>query len=289
LRREFYTPAFNSGDRIDTAPDRKKAVAEALDHFEKLLGKLKAGDDPRVRRNVEFRIASLLARQAREEGKPPGPAIRKLREFCKNRVDGWQIIPSARLLGRLLTTEKQYRQAEQVYGDLAANPLLPVEARNTCRLLAARVSIRPGKYPEAMVKLQALADKLPKDSRQIQQARIGQAECLAALGKLPEARDKLNMVLDEAKNDKELRAQAYNTLGQCSYAAKQYKDALWDFLRVDVVYYQDREEHAKALYYLTDLFGKLKDEPRAKDCRARLKGREFSGTEYQTRLLKKEK
>ena len=142
LRREFYTPAFNSGDRIDTAPDRKKAVAEALDHFEKLLGKLKAGDDPRVRRNVEFRIASLLARQAREEGKPPGPAIRKLREFCKNRVDGWQIIPSARLLGRLLTTEKQYRQAEQVYGDLAANPLLPVEARNTCRLLAARVSIR---------------------------------------------------------------------------------------------------------------------------------------------------
>jgi tetratricopeptide (TPR) repeat protein len=289
LRREFYTPAFTADERIATAADPKKAVAEALVSFEKLLAKLSPREEARVRRNVEFQVASLTARQALEQGKSPDAAVGRLRQFCKKYPDGWQIIPAAKLLGRLLTAERHYAEAEKAYQELADNAALPDEARNTLRLLAARVAVRPGNYAEAESKLNALLQKLPKGSRQALQARVCHAECLTAQAKFAEARDELKAVLNEAKGDKELRARAYNALGRCSYDAKQYKEALWDFLRVDVVYYQDPEEHAKALYHLADLFTKLKDPGRARESRERLLGKEFSGTEYQARLLKEQK
>lgn len=289
FKLEFYNPAFRSQDRIATARDHKKALAEALENFEKLLPKVAGGSYAHVRRNVEFRIASLTVQKAQEEGTSSAAGIAKLEEFLRHNPDSWQTVAAGQMLGRLLTAAGKYRQAEQVYQDLAANTALPEAARVGFRLGAARVSIRPGKYGNAYAKLQAILEKLSKDSRPALQARIYQAECLAGMGKFADAREQLTAVLGAARGDKELQAQAHNALGSCYAAAKQYKDALWEYLRVDVVYYQDREEHAKALYHLVDLFKKLKDAEHEKDCRDRLKGKEFLGTEYQARLLKEDK
>jgi hypothetical protein len=272
-----------------TASKRTKALKDALKEYQGVLPRLKAKDFSLIRRNVEYRIAVLTVRLAQEDGSNLASGIGKLKQFTSKNAGGWQIVPAAQMLGQLLIVEGKAEDAEQVYKDLSANTDLPQDARSAFQLSAARLSMRPGKYAEANTKLQALIDKLPKGSRQTIRARIYQAECLAGLNRLAEAEAKLNAILDEVKKDKEVRAQAYNTLGQCRYQAKNYQGALWDFLRVDVVYYQNREEHARALYYLVDLFKKKNDLKRSEECRAKLKSKAYSGTEYQMRLLKNDK
>ena len=96
----------------------------------------------------------------------------------------------------------------------------------------------------------------------------------------------LRQVINEI-GDKSLKAVAYNTLGQCYYDSDQLKEARWEFLWVDVVFNQDKSEHAKALYYLSKIFDQLNEPERAQDCRdALLQDRAFAGMEWQ-RLAQK--
>src|SRR5262249_8496637 len=190
----------------------------------------------------------------------------------------------AESLAQFLMDAGKFTDAEDVYKELAANKALGRAARDGFDLLAARVSMRAEKYGDALKKLQALADRLPADSPHKNKARVLQAECLAGLKKYAAARDKLNALLKEAKDDKDVRAQAYNALGRCHLLQQQHKEALWDFLRVDVVYNQNKEEHARALYNLSKLFHLLKDKDRGDECAARLRNKKFAGTEYQRRL-----
>jgi tetratricopeptide (TPR) repeat protein len=284
IKIDYYLPAVNSEAQIETAANKRKAIAEALKHYEAVLPRLSGRQYDKVRRQVKYKVALLTFRQAQEDGTSLAPAVRLLKEFRKNFPDGWQYVPSSRLLAQLLIATGDFDGAEAVYKDLAARSDQPDEERDTFRLLAAQVSMRSGKYADAYAKLQAAADRI-KDRRQKLKAQVYEAECLAGMGKPTEARAKLTAVLSQARDDRDLRALAYNTLGICCYLGKQYKEALWEFLRVDVVYHQDREEHAKALYYLCDLFDKLKEPERAEECRSKLKGKEFAGTEYQRRFL----
>jgi hypothetical protein len=303
----FYVPAMNSETKIDapTTRDRKKAILKAINDFEEVArmarSKKTRPKHDLLERHAEFKIAMLEARRAQEAGTAPTTAIKRLQEFKNKYADGWQITAAATLLAELLVEDKDYNEADKVFQDLAGLPDLPAEARGQFQFLAAQVSMRPGKYADAETKLQKLVDKLPKDSPIRLRAQIAQAVCqaeirLAKLKKDADVKDKaeavaaagaqINRLLDENKTDKELHALGYNALGQCDYAAELFKDALWSFLRVDVVYNQNREEHAKALYYLADLFDKLKDKDHAEECRARLGSKAFAGTDYQRRLLK---
>ncbi len=287
-----YNRAINTEKKVATATtsrSRKKGLKDALGEYEGLLPRLKGKDYSSIRRNVEYKIALLTIQLAQEEDKSLAIGLRKLQEFTSKNTRGWQIVPAAQLLGQLLIASGKFSDAENVYTGLAKNSDLPEEARNTFRLLEAKLSMRPGKYADANTKLQGLADKFPKGSPQNLRARIYQAECLAGLDRLAEAETKLNAILAEVKKDNDIRAQAYNTLGQCFYQAKNYQSALWNFLRVDVIYHQNREEHARALFYLVDLFKKRNDDKHAEECRAKLRSKEFAGTEYQTRLLKTDK
>ena len=71
--------------------------------------------------------------------------------------------------------------------------------------------------------------------------------------------------------DKDLKALAYNALGDCYRLNSQPKEALWPYLWVDVIYHQDRQEHAKAMAALAKLFEELGDAPRAKEYKDKLK------------------
>jgi hypothetical protein len=52
-----------------------------------------------------------------------------------------------------------------------------------------------------------------------------------------------------------------------------------------VIYHQNRQEHARALYHIAKLFQDLKDEKRAKEYRAKLEAPKFAGLEYQKMLV----
>ena len=75
--------------------------------------------------------------------------------------------------------------------------------------------------------------------------------------------------------------QFYNTLGFCHAQAKRSKDAVWDYLWVDVIYDQNRQEHARALYHLAKLFAERKDDKKAQQFKVKLLDKQFAGIEYQ--------
>jgi predicted Zn-dependent protease len=174
--------------------------------------------------------------------------------------------------------EKKYAEAEQTYGELKSAQVSD-DTKNEAEFLQAEVNIQAGKADKAMTILRGLATRLPKD-RIGMRARVAEAECLAAAGKTADANKLLHDMLKDS-TDKGLKAMAYNTLGKNHFKQGQFKEALWEFLWVDVVYNQDKNEHAKALYYLSQVFDKLGDRDRAQECREALNDRQFAGLEFQ--------
>ena len=70
------------------------------------------------------------------------------------------------------------------------------------------------------------------------------------------------------------KATAHNLIGDClRLDPKRNKDALFNYLWVDVVYNHDPVENAKAQRNLVELFREMKDETRAKIYQDKLRGR----------------
>ena len=83
-----------------------------------------------------------------------------------------------------------------------------------------------------------------------------------------------------------LKPSGKNEYKPSTSSAKNPREALWDYLWVDTIYHQNPEEHARALYHLSQLFHEFNDEPRATQFRDRLAtDPRFLGLEFQRRLL----
>jgi lipopolysaccharide biosynthesis regulator YciM len=118
--------------------------------------------------------------------------------------------------------------------------------------------------------LQAVLKKIPADDPQAVRVQIYLAHCLGASGKLPEAVTQLEGLIAKTP-EKDLKALAYNALGDCYRSNGRNKDALWPYLWVDVIYHHDKEEHLRAMEQLAKIFDEQGDKARAKQYRDRLK------------------
>ncbi len=289
-----YRPARNAEKNAnDPGMEGKRPgqLAEAIGKYEAALKGLDAGQTA-AQRHLEYKIAYLTGIQAQEGAGSVDQAIARLKEFQSKHADCWQILSALKLLAGLQIAQKRFDDAETTYSVLAkAN--VPDEIKLEAELGAAQVNLRAKKYAQAQKRIQELLARLPKDTR----VRIAEAEYLAAAAvanegaatkKGDEARKKLQEIITASK-DPSLKAIAYNALGQSYFDAGMFKEARWEFLWVDVVYNQDRSEHAKALYYLMLIFQQLNDNERALECRdALLNDRQFQGLEYQ-RLAREKK
>jgi tetratricopeptide (TPR) repeat protein len=250
--------------------ERDKALAEALKSYQEILPKL-AGDKYRnVVRNTRFKIARLQARLAEDNPSKVDAAIEALTQFQKEYPEGWEIHPAGRLLARLEWEKGNAEAAGKTYEALAAIPGLPQEARQEYELLGAEVLIQAKKCVDAEKKLQSLLKALPKDDPQAARVRIYLVECLGIAGKLAEAVSQLEEIIAKT-SDRDLKAVAYNSLGDCYRLNGRPKEALWPYLWVDVIYHQDKQEHAKAIAQLAKLFDEQGDKARAKLYKDKLK------------------
>ena len=282
--RDFYYPTKDKEAALDKAKDRRDAMAELVRLYEKTLDKMpKDAEQDRARRNVEFRIAFLRGRMAVEYSAAPTLAMGALKAFKEKHPNSWQISQCLQKLAELQISEKKLTDAEKTYTELAAAPVAD-DVKQEAGFLSARLSMDSGKFDAAQKKFEALAAKLPKNSPIAVRAIVAQAECLGLAKKTDEANKLLRQMLKES-TDKNLKALAHNTLGKNLFEDKQYKEARWEFLWVDVVYNQDKAEHAKALYYLWKSFTQLGETERAQECLETLQSEQFTGTDFQRKAL----
>jgi tetratricopeptide (TPR) repeat protein len=284
LARLEYRAATNreaAASKAVTADERRRELTAALGRYEQLLPML---TEEKSKRHGEFKIAEFHALLARNHSQLD-LAIEQLRRFKNTNPSGWQITRSANLLGALLEERHDWDGARKTYEDLRATADLPAEARQECDLKIAQVSLRPGKLAQAERSLADLAKSVSPDSPLGCRIRISMAECRALAGHADEAVPSLESLVSRV-TDPELKARVYNALGDCHRRAKNLREALWDYLWVDTLYHQNPEEHARALYYLFQLFHQFNDEARAAQFRDRLTtDPRFLGLEFQRRLL----
>jgi predicted negative regulator of RcsB-dependent stress response len=283
-----YINAFNSERTWLATTDAKKRAKEyanALDAYERAYQK---SGDKKIKAHLDFKLGFLRGKKALEDNSDAKPAIARLREFATKNPNSWQVARALMLLAKLQSDGKDFVGAEQSFAEIAKLDVSD-DVKNDARLQGALVNIQLGRIPTAEAKLNELLKTLPKGSKSYARALLAQSECLFAGKKPAEAVASLKQALKESPvDDKTLRATAYNSLGAYFYDSDQLKEARWEFLWVDVVYNQDKHEHARALYYLSHIFDKTGDSDKAAQCRALLLEPAFAGTEFQRKLQKEQ-
>lgn len=102
-------------------------------------------------------------------------------------------------------------------------------------------------------------------------ATLGKATALALGNKADEGIKIVQDVINKTpKSDTDLHAQAYLALGNCHKAANKPKEAIRDYLHVDLLYFQDPQIHAEALSQLALLWQSLNRPDRAREASAKL-------------------
>ena len=236
-----------------------------------------------IHRYLQYRIAQTKALQARDDPSKRDAAIAALMEFKTNFADGWQIVPALQTLASLQVDKGDVEAAGQTYSALAEISGIAPEMKLQSQLQASRLLLRAGKFADAERKLTQVETTLSaNDPRRtfvsvyLIQSRIAQNGNLDGVDK------NLEEVVRKSK-DNSLLALAHNALGDFYRAKKDNERAFWEYCKVDMLYDQDKEENAKALYYLAKLFAQAphNNKDRADSCRNRLLSTSFDGTLYQ--------
>src|SRR5262249_11557728 len=99
--------------------------------------------------------------------------------------------------------------------------------------------------------------------------QCGQSDPKAAGDVEKKLRTLIDKLSDKDAGDRNLKALAYNTLGDYYLSKGRSRDAFWAYMFVDVEYNQDPAEHKKALQALSKLFEEFKDDAKAKQYKER--------------------
>ena len=272
------------------AVDKAKGLSDALFGYQTLANDDKLTGIAPIQRYLRYRIAQTMALQALDDSTKRDAAIAALVEYKSKFADGWEIVPALQTLASLQVDKGDADAAAQTYSALAEVSGIAPEMKLHGQLQASRLLLRAGKFADAERTLRQVETRLSANDPQrtfvsvyLIQAHIAQKGNLDGIDK------KLEQVVRTTK-DTSLLALAHNALGDYYRAKKDDERAFWEYCKVDLLYDRDKEEHAKALYNLSKLFGRAprNDLDRAKECLTRLKSSAFDGTLYQ-RLTAAEK
>ncbi|MCS6977607.1 MAG: tetratricopeptide repeat protein [Gemmatales bacterium] len=267
--------------------ENRKAYEQALTSYTEALRRVNR-DNKLARANIEFKIAKMhthLADAGSLEAR--AKAIEALRKFVADHPDARQTIEALDMLSRLLVLDgRPLDEVIRAFQALRSKHSDNKEITNRCDLFESQLLLEEGqmllkdrrdearrKFEQAQTKLKGMLEGA--DKADALRVRIGLAQCKAALGQQEEAIKEIEAIFAEAGDDPALRAAVHLGRADCYRLNGQYREAMWDYLWVDVVYNQDREQQARALYFLHECFENMKESDplaaaRAKETRDRL-------------------
>lgn len=289
LRLGAYAVAKKAEADSDASNDpakRKAALASAIANYRESLAKM----DPHkyAKRNLEYKIAVLTLKQAQSDQASTAGALAKLRDFREKYPNSWQINHVLPTVAQMQLEAGEFKAAAQTFQDMAEMDVFPPDVRNNAELMVVQVSVKEKDFKGAQKKLDELERKAAGKPAFLARVKMTRAEVLVGEKKTDQAMPILQQLLKDSK-DAQVKAQAHNAMGECLFKANRYNEAVWEFLYVDTVYNQDKNERAKALYYLWKTFEQLNNDERAKECRQMLMEPQFVGTEFQVRAQKEGK
>jgi tetratricopeptide (TPR) repeat protein len=251
----------------------QKNYNQALQDLRKLDGQKIERD--LIRQDIEYFRALAQCRLAMGEGGDKAAATTAMVNFVKAAPQSYHFYEAAEVLGDLAMSSGKWADAARYYGPIAGAKSPDYQMRSNNAI--GRALIGDKQFEQALAKFEAVLSSehsTTEAARQKLLATAGKAVCLAETGKAETGVGLLQDVI--SKNDPQdiaLFARTYNALGKCYLKLNQPKDAVLAFLHTDVLFYNDADAHAEALYHLSKLWIDVKKSDRAVAARNTLKER----------------
>jgi hypothetical protein len=265
-----YMELIPLGERATIRRAFKAENDRKLDEAIGIYSKLKVANK-NAARHFEYKTAVLAARMADADPAELKNGIAALEKYMKNHPNSWQIINFPKLLVPLQLAAKDTDGAEKTLSTLASSPGVSPALKQELDLMSAKILLEGRKYDDAEKKLDTLI-KGSKDPQQQFRLRIQLAECMASNKKFPKAKADLMEIITKTNNN-DMKAVALNTLGECCRTNGETREAMWNFLYVDVLYNQNKDEHQRAIKNLAEVFKQLNDNKKKEKYEAMLKGK----------------
>jgi hypothetical protein len=274
-------------DRKDVAAqitlERERKWEPALATYLDMQKKAKAANAPApTNRYLEFKVAYTSARAADDAAddawKDKTEAAQKLLNdylIATNFTGGWEVWPAGRMRARMVFELDRPADAVATWGKLAKSPDVPADLQREAAFEEIDFNIRAKQLPVATQLITALkpgATGAAKDRLTAYETAIKCAEAAVPNGPTPIAQvvKPLQDLIDKSA-DPVVKAVGHNLIGEVCMLAEKPREAMWNYLWVEVVYNQDRDEVLKAMVRLVKSFDAQGDEDRAKTYREKLR------------------
>ena len=274
---------------LDAEPFELKSARRMVENgqYDDAVDKLQSiqpGSNEMVNQEIAFMKAYSLGKMALAGSGDRAAAGNALLAFASANPDSFHFYYVARMLGDVAVSSGDYASAAKYYGGLAKAPW--PDYRMAAQVLEGRALLAQNKAAEALQRFdQVLADKAAVSGSALQKsfAAVGKAKALALTGDPTQGQALAQKVIDTGDpQNKELFGRAYNALGLCYEKESKMKEALLAFLHTDILFYNDPEIHAEALYHLANLWKAANDPDRATDARNLLTDR-YPGSTWANR------
>ncbi len=263
--------------------DRLKLYEEAIKDIADLLAKVK--NDGRLSKYLSFRIAKIKSDVAKINPDGFQDAIKALTAVRLDNPDSWMTLQSFKLEADLHEIKGNLDAALKLYQGIAKLPGVPSDIKTDSDFLALNLLMRANRMPEAETKIKELESSIsPNDPRRLFVLLL-KAQASLIINQLTTIEADLNSVI-EVSDESNVRGKALNLMGEYYLKKGNDVDAFWMFLKVDTLYYQDVDEHARALFHLSKLFDKVKNDPiRSRLAKEKLLEASYAKTEYQKKIV----
>lgn len=277
---------------------REPATLEAKRDWDKArlihteMAKKATGANEKVRKYLEFRIAITAARGADDTAdeaasqSKAGEAIKLLENFLTGNKTGWEVWAAGSTCARLQVSEttkdadkgterRHFDEASRSWGKVAKAADLAPDLKLEASLQEIDTRIRAGQAAEARGLIDEAMKTAPAGASKDRLNIYSLAVKFADNANPEEGVKAIEAELAKTK-DPAVRAAGFGMMGELYLAKEKHREAMWQFLWVEVVYNQDRDEVIKTLARLADAFRLQGDDDRAKTYREKL--RRYRGT-----------
>ncbi len=242
---------------------------EAYDSLKKVdVGSLTRDE---VKKEFEYYVGLVQSQLALQGQGDPVVAETRLKNYVAGNTQSFHFYEAADALGTLAASTGGHDRAAKYFAALAAAPFPEYKLKAQYMLGTSQLSIGNAAEAKKAFSEAVAASADNQVAKRFQKlAKLGLLRCETADKKTDEAIKSMRALVSENDaTDSQLFAQIYNALGEAHRQAGQEEEALLAYLHTDLLFTSDPDQHAEALYYLSQLF--LKTDPqRAADAKARL-------------------
>jgi tetratricopeptide (TPR) repeat protein len=156
-------------------------------------------------------------------------------------------------LGTCLLLQGGKDQALAEFEKVLADEYFTGSDKVAAKVGKAHVTELDKKWAQAIAEYTQILGEAQKEAPETSYlVKVRIATCNVGAGKLPEAQDEFNRILSSSDIPVSIRASvrasALNGRGECGWKNKDYEKAMWDFLRVVILYESVTSESPKAFY-----------------------------------------